>query len=46
MWPCRIYYVKASEETATMIELIQALLAKNLAYVRDGWVYLPRHGGS
>jgi cysteinyl-tRNA synthetase len=33
------FYVKASEETATMIELIQALLAKNLAYTRDGWVY-------
>jgi len=33
------YYIKASDETATMIELIQALLAKNLAYVRDGWVY-------
>jgi L-cysteine:1D-myo-inositol 2-amino-2-deoxy-alpha-D-glucopyranoside ligase len=33
------FYVKASEETATMIELIQALLAKNLAYARDGWVY-------
>jgi L-cysteine:1D-myo-inositol 2-amino-2-deoxy-alpha-D-glucopyranoside ligase len=33
------YYVKASEETATMIELIQALLAKNLAYARNGWVY-------
>jgi cysteinyl-tRNA synthetase len=33
------FYVKASDETATMIELIQALLAKNLAYARDGWVY-------
>jgi L-cysteine:1D-myo-inositol 2-amino-2-deoxy-alpha-D-glucopyranoside ligase len=33
------FYVKASEETATMIRLIQALLAKNLAYARDGWVY-------
>jgi L-cysteine:1D-myo-inositol 2-amino-2-deoxy-alpha-D-glucopyranoside ligase len=33
------YYIKASDETAKMIELIQALLAKNLAYVRDGWVY-------
>jgi len=33
------YYIKASDETAMMIELIQALLAKNLAYVRDGWVY-------
>jgi cysteinyl-tRNA synthetase len=33
------FYVKASEETATMIELIQALLTKNLAYARDGWVY-------
>jgi L-cysteine:1D-myo-inositol 2-amino-2-deoxy-alpha-D-glucopyranoside ligase len=33
------FYVRASEETATMIELIQALLAKNLAYARDGWVY-------
>jgi L-cysteine:1D-myo-inositol 2-amino-2-deoxy-alpha-D-glucopyranoside ligase len=33
------YYIKASGETAMMIELIQALLTKNLAYVRDGWVY-------
>ena len=33
------FYVKASDETATMIELIQALLAKNFAYARDGWVY-------
>jgi cysteinyl-tRNA synthetase len=33
------YYIKASDETATMIVLIEALLAKNLAYVRDGWVY-------
>jgi L-cysteine:1D-myo-inositol 2-amino-2-deoxy-alpha-D-glucopyranoside ligase len=33
------YYIKASDETAMMIELIEALLAKNLAYARDGWVY-------
>jgi L-cysteine:1D-myo-inositol 2-amino-2-deoxy-alpha-D-glucopyranoside ligase len=33
------HYIKASDETAKMIELIQALLAKNLAYVRAGWVY-------
>jgi L-cysteine:1D-myo-inositol 2-amino-2-deoxy-alpha-D-glucopyranoside ligase len=33
------FYVRASAETATMIELIQALLAKNLAYARDGWIY-------
>jgi L-cysteine:1D-myo-inositol 2-amino-2-deoxy-alpha-D-glucopyranoside ligase len=33
------YYIKASDETAMMIELIQALLEKNFAYVRDGWVY-------
>jgi cysteinyl-tRNA synthetase len=33
------YYVKASDETAQMIRLIEALLAKGLAYVRDGWVY-------
>jgi L-cysteine:1D-myo-inositol 2-amino-2-deoxy-alpha-D-glucopyranoside ligase len=33
------HYVKASEETATMIELIEALIAKGHAYVRDGWVY-------
>jgi L-cysteine:1D-myo-inositol 2-amino-2-deoxy-alpha-D-glucopyranoside ligase len=33
------YYIKASDETAMMIELIQALLAKNLAYLCDGWVY-------
>jgi len=33
------HYVKASGETATMIELIERLLEKRLAYVRDGWVY-------
>jgi len=33
------YYVRASEETTTMIALIEALLARNLAYVHDGWVY-------
>jgi L-cysteine:1D-myo-inositol 2-amino-2-deoxy-alpha-D-glucopyranoside ligase len=33
------YFVKASGETAKMIELIEALLAKSLAYTRDGWVY-------
>jgi cysteinyl-tRNA synthetase len=33
------HYVKASDETAQMIRLIEALLAKGLAYVRDGWVY-------
>jgi cysteinyl-tRNA synthetase len=33
------YYVRASDETAKMIELIEALLAKGRAYARDGWVY-------
>jgi cysteinyl-tRNA synthetase len=33
------YYVRASEETTTMIALIEALLAKRLAYMHDGWVY-------
>ncbi|WIG61442.1 MAG: Cysteinyl-tRNA synthetase [Ktedonobacterales bacterium] len=33
------HYVYASQETAKMIELIEALLAKDLAYIRDGWVY-------
>ncbi len=33
------YYIRASEETAKMIELVEALLAKGHAYVRDGWVY-------
>jgi cysteinyl-tRNA synthetase len=33
------HYVRASEETAKMIELIQALLAKGNAYERAGWVY-------
>jgi L-cysteine:1D-myo-inositol 2-amino-2-deoxy-alpha-D-glucopyranoside ligase len=33
------YYVWASRETAKMQELIAALIAKGLAYVRDGWVY-------
>lgn len=33
------YYIRASDETAQMIALIEALLAKGLAYVRDGWVY-------
>src|SRR5262249_9109603 len=33
------HYVRASAETERMIELIEVLLAKGLAYVRDGWVY-------
>jgi len=33
------YYVRASEETAKMIELIEVLLARGFAYPRDGWVY-------
>jgi L-cysteine:1D-myo-inositol 2-amino-2-deoxy-alpha-D-glucopyranoside ligase len=33
------YYVRASDHTAKMIELIEALLARGHAYVRDGWVY-------
>jgi cysteinyl-tRNA synthetase len=33
------HYVRASGETAKMIELIERLLAKDLAYVSDGWVY-------
>ncbi len=33
------HYVAASNETTKMIELIEALLAKDLAYIRDGWVY-------
>ena len=33
------HYVAASNETAIMIDLIEALLAHDLAYVRDGWVY-------
>jgi L-cysteine:1D-myo-inositol 2-amino-2-deoxy-alpha-D-glucopyranoside ligase len=32
-------FIKASDETAKMIELIAVLLAKNFAYARDGWVY-------
>lgn len=32
-------YVKASDETAKMIELIEKLIAQGHAYVRDGWVY-------
>ena len=32
-------YVKASDETAKMVELIQTLIAEGHAYVRDGWVY-------
>ena len=33
------HYVKASNETAKMIELIQTLIEQGHAYVRDGWVY-------
>jgi L-cysteine:1D-myo-inositol 2-amino-2-deoxy-alpha-D-glucopyranoside ligase len=33
------YYIRASDETPKMIELIEALLANGHAYVRDGWVY-------
>ncbi len=32
-------YVRASSEIPRMIELIEALLAKGLAYERAGWVY-------
>ena len=32
-------YIKASDETAKMIELIETLIAQRHAYVRDGWVY-------
>ena len=32
-------YVKASGETAKMVELIQTLIAEGHAYVREGWVY-------
>ena len=33
------YYVRASDETAQMIDLIEALLLRGFAYERDGWVY-------
>lgn len=33
------HYVRATDEIDKMQELIQALLANELAYVRDGWVY-------
>lgn len=33
------HYVAASNETASMIDLITVLLEKGLAYTRDGWVY-------
>src|SRR5215469_57012 len=33
------HYVHASAETAAMTAMIETLLAKNLAYMRDGWVY-------
>ena len=33
------HYVKASNETPKMIELIEALIAQGHAYVQDGWVY-------
>jgi L-cysteine:1D-myo-inositol 2-amino-2-deoxy-alpha-D-glucopyranoside ligase len=32
-------YARASEETAKIIELSEALIAQGHAYVRDGWVY-------
>jgi cysteinyl-tRNA synthetase len=32
-------YVRATDEIPRMVELIQTLLAKGLAYQRDGWVY-------
>lgn len=33
------YYVSATNEIPAMVELIEALVEKDLAYVRDGWVY-------
>ncbi|MGO8949479.1 MAG: cysteine--tRNA ligase [Ktedonobacterales bacterium] len=33
------YYVRASDEIAAMVAMIEVLLAKELAYSRDGWVY-------
>jgi cysteinyl-tRNA synthetase len=33
------YYVRASAETPAMISLIETLVAKGYAYIRDGWVY-------
>ncbi len=33
------YYVRATETVPMMIELIEQLLAKGLAYEREGWVY-------
>jgi L-cysteine:1D-myo-inositol 2-amino-2-deoxy-alpha-D-glucopyranoside ligase len=33
------YFVRATDEIPYMIDLIEALLAKGLAYERDGWVY-------
>ncbi|MGH2515295.1 MAG: cysteine--tRNA ligase [Ktedonobacterales bacterium] len=36
---CPDHYVKASDETPKMIELIQSLLDQGYAYARDGWVY-------
>src|SRR5215472_13245438 len=33
------FYVRASAETAAMTAMIETLLAKDLAYVVDGWVY-------
>jgi cysteinyl-tRNA synthetase len=32
-------YVRASDEIAEMVTLIEALMAKGLAYEREGWVY-------
>jgi cysteinyl-tRNA synthetase len=33
------FYVRASAETAAMTAMIETLLAKDLAYAVDGWVY-------
>ena len=33
------FYVRASAETAAMTAMIETLLAKDLAYTVDGWVY-------
>ena len=33
------WYIRASDETARMIEMIEVLLAEEHAYVHDGWVY-------
>ena len=38
------HYVRASDEIERIVEMVGTLVAKKLAYVRDGWVYYDVSG--